>query len=752
MKTPLAIVVALLMPLASLNAADAKVKTPNMVIIFADDWGWGDMSCHGHPWLKTPNLDRLASQGTDFQQFNVLNPVCSPSRTALMTGHYPARYSIHGHFASPAQNASRGMPDWLDPKAPTLPRLLKQAGYRTAHFGKWHLTNRDTHGAPKPQDYGYDEASVFNGGAEFPSADLHACGRDTAAFIKANAGKPFFVNAWLHESHLPHVPTEASMEKWRHLDKQQQVFAAVITDGDNAVGLILDALKQAGVEDNTIVMFSSDNGPERTAPKAGTMGDPDAGTNGYNGYYSVGSTGGLRGRKRSLFEGGVRVPFIVRWPGHTPAGKRDDTTAFTAVDLLPTLCAAAGVALPQSYKGDGEDLLSAIKGEAVKRTRPIFWEWRGGGGGGDDYWPNLAVREGDWKLVMTYNASRTELYKLTDDRTESKDVAKDHPDTVARLVRMAGEWKATLPTKPDPSCISTADRVTPASGPLPDVQKVEGLQNVPERLATVEAADQIVRSEPRTLAPAEARPAPAKPAPRPEPVKAEVFEVEGHKAFVYVAPKPAEGKPWIWYAPTINGNVIIAKHPKYFDAFMAAGIALAGYDLGEVRGAPASTAKFTNFYDAMVKRGYSTKPILLGQSRGGMMTLAWAFRNPEKVRAWVGIYPVCNLASWSLKSSKKETLADFAMTEEQLTARLAEFNPINNLAGLAKQKVPMFAVHGDKDGPVPYDLNTKLLKANYEALGGICTVKLIPGRGHEISPAFFECPELIEFVVKHARP
>ena len=133
------------------------------------------------------------------------------------------------------------------------------------------------------------------------------------------------------------------------------------------------------------------------------------------------------------------------------------------------------------------------------------------------------------------------------------------------------------------------------------------------------------------------------------------------------------------------------------------------------------------------------------------MTLAWAFRNPDKVQAWTGIYPVCNLASYPLKSSKKETLADFAMTEEALTAKLAELNPIANLAALAARKVPMFSVHGDKDGTVPYADNTKLLKENYEAAGGTFSEKVIPGGGHEISPAFFECRELIDFILQHAR-
>lgn len=231
------------------------------------------------------------------------------------------------------------------------------------------------------------------------------------------------------------------------------------------------------------------------------------------------------------------------------------------------------------------------------------------------------------------------------------------------------------------------------------------------------------------------------------PKTAETFEFAGHKAFLYAAPKPAEGKPWLWYAPTLGG-VSIVQRKLYFESFLRAGISIAGYDLGEVRGSPASTAKFTLFYDEMVKRGWSPKPILLGQSRGGVMTLGWAFRNPDKVRAWVGIYPVCNLASWPLKNSKAQTLADFALPEAELVAKLKEFNPVDNLAGLLTHKVPMFVVHGDSDVVVPYDTNTKLLKDRYEAGGGNITVKLVPGEGHKVGPAFFECQELVDFVLK----
>lgn len=181
---------------------------------------------------------------------------------------------------------------------------------------------------------------------------------------------------------------------------------------------------------------------------------------GYDTFYSVGETGGLRGRKRSLFEGGVRVPFIVRWPSRTPAGAKNDTTVITAVDLLPTLCAAAKVELPAGYRGDGENLLPAFSGQPVSRTRPIFWEWRGNATE-PDYWPRLAVREGDWKLLLTSDAHRVELHDLGDDRAERRNVAGEHPEVVERLSRMARAWKATLPEKPDPACIS------PQPSPVP---------------------------------------------------------------------------------------------------------------------------------------------------------------------------------------------------------------------------------------------------------------------------------------------
>jgi N-acetylgalactosamine-6-sulfatase len=424
----------------------AAEQPPNIVFIFADDWGWGDLSCHGHPHLHTPNLDRLAKEGIDFQQFNVCNPVCSPSRTAAMTGHFPARYSVHQHFAEHEQNRSRGMPDWLDPKAVMLPRLLQQAGYRTGHFGKWHLTNITIPDAPRVQEYGFDESAVFNGP---PPHANHDTMLDAAVrFIQSNNDGQFYVNVWLHETHTPHYPREELVSNYADLDEQQRIYAAVVEEGDRKVGRILDTLHELKLEDRTIVIFSADNGPEWTGPVEMKQLRDGLGT-----YYSVGDTGKLRGRKRSLFEGGVRTPFIVRWPGRTPAGTKDDSTVIAAVDLLPTLCAAAGVALPEDFTPDGENLLPAFEGNPVVRSKPIYWEWQGTAIE-PDWWPRLAVREGDWKLLFSPDDERAELYNLVQDPRETKDMAEAQPVRVARLTQMALAWQATIPKSPPANCIS----------------------------------------------------------------------------------------------------------------------------------------------------------------------------------------------------------------------------------------------------------------------------------------------------------
>ncbi len=432
----------------------------NIVFIYADDWGWGDLSLRDHEYIRTPNIDRLAQEGIDFQQFTVSNPVCSPSRTAVMTGHFPARHSIHGHFATLEKNARRGMPDWLDNSIVLLPRLLQNAGYTTAHFGKWHLTNVDAKDAPLPETYGYDESAVWNGPG--PQASPANSDVDDMAidFINRNKDKPFFINVWLHESHTAHFPKEQYLKNYENLIEPHQVYAAVIEEGDHRVGRIMETLEQNGLTENTLIIFSSDNGPERqktdVVTKKEKFMESRACTNevdiGYSRYASVGSAGGLRGHKRSLYEGGVRVPFIVRWPAKTPAGKINSTTVISAVDLLPTFCEVAGVELPEGYTPDGESLYEALTGKEVRRTKPVFWNWTGPADG--DWWPRWGIRAGDWKLLIDNEGNRRELYNIPDDPAESHNVIQDHPELAEKLQQQILDWKQTLPEAPPENGLS----------------------------------------------------------------------------------------------------------------------------------------------------------------------------------------------------------------------------------------------------------------------------------------------------------
>jgi N-acetylgalactosamine-6-sulfatase len=434
---------------ASAAALRAAAQPPNIIFILADDLGWGDLGCYGHPHIKTPNLDRLAKEGTLFTQFYVNGPVCSPSRTSFMTGHFPARYKVHGHFAAADLNQRRGMPNWLDPSAPLMPRLLKQAGYATAHFGKWHLGSGE--GAPDPGAYGFDAHRTVNssgpGWAErdstFRAKSSAAIVDETIRFIEQNRGRPFYVNVWSLVPHATLNPTEEQMKPYEQFAPAgvphkgaPQIFYASVSDLDQQVGRLMKRLDELGQAQNTIVLFSSDNGPEDIAITNAS-------------HSGVGSAGPFRGRKRSLYEGGVRAPFLVRWPGRVPAGKVNNQTAVTAVDFLPTLCRLAGVAPPPNYRPDGEDIGDVLMGEPRQRRTTIYWEWRFRiAGHALNQSPILAILDGEWKLLMNPDRSRVELYDIPRDPSQLNNLASARPETVARLSEKALAWQKTLPAGP----------------------------------------------------------------------------------------------------------------------------------------------------------------------------------------------------------------------------------------------------------------------------------------------------------------
>ena len=443
----------LLLSLCTLDAF-AQDDRPNILFIFADDWGWGDLSCHGHPYVKTPNIDRLAREGTDFHRFTVASGVCSPSRTAVMTGHFPARYNIDGHFAWVPSNAKRNMPDWLDPKAPLLPRMLKGAGYATAHYGKWHLANNMIPDSPRPGIYGYDEYGAFNcAGEQMP---VHEDSKHTVAFIEQAVAKnkPFFVNLWLHEPHTP-FHTVPKYE-WRFRDMKSEtdrIYASVLSHADDRVGEVLDAVDRLNVTDNTLVIFSSDNGPARAAGNSELKLSYDTATGaGWGIAASKGITGGRRGYKASLFEGGVGVPFIARWPGRIPAGKVDDRSLISAVDLLPTFCEIAGVNLPNDYTPDGISQVATLQGKpSPTRDKPLFWKYGARWPAPKtrpDHWVSFAVVHKTWKLVSNQDGSHVELYDIASSPYETNDQRASQPKIVAELSKQLEDWKATLPAKP----------------------------------------------------------------------------------------------------------------------------------------------------------------------------------------------------------------------------------------------------------------------------------------------------------------
>jgi N-acetylgalactosamine-6-sulfatase len=435
---------------AALPALAQGRRPPNIIFLFADDLGWGDLGCYGNPNIKTPNLDRLAGQGTLFTQFYVNSPVCSPSRTAFLTGQYPARHRVHGHFAEEEMNARRGMPNFLESAVPNLPRLLRNNGYATAHFGKWHLGSGK--GAPPPESYGFDKTRTINSnGSSWPDAssvDFRAqstrlIADEANAFMEANRTRPFYINAWTLVPHATLNPTPEQMKAYERFGpvgvahrSAAEIFYASVSDLDTQAGRLMAKLDELGLTNDTIVFFSSDNGPEdihiRNASHSG-----------------IGSPGPFRGRKRSLYEGGVRTPGIVRWPGRVPAGRVDSASVVTAVDFLPTMASLAGFATPRGHALDGEDRSKVMLGAPSARTKPIFWEWRFRIAGYHiNRSPMLVMRDGDWKLLMNPDRSRVELYNIPKDPMELNNQAGVQEEMVRRMSERLLAWQKTLPPGP----------------------------------------------------------------------------------------------------------------------------------------------------------------------------------------------------------------------------------------------------------------------------------------------------------------
>lgn len=449
-------------------------SSPNIVIIFVDDMGYADPSCYGNPLIKTPHIDALADNGLRFTNFYVNSPISSPSRVALNTGKYPMRYRIHSYIASSAENRDRHMADFLDPSAPFFARTLKQNGYTTGHFGKWHMGGgRDLGDVPYPTEYGYDKSfgSFENIGDRllFPNDKLceqsAKLGKgnivwtekyrsteiyiDSAlAFIDRCCGVPFFVSLCPNDVHDPHLPNPSLLGMYKSCSENpwEQKFLAVLGELDNQIGRFISELRKRDLMENTIIIFTGDNGPTDWPYYYEKRSYPDD----YDGeFYPPGFTGKFYGRKWSLYEGGIREPFIICWPGHIPASATDSTTVISAIDLFPSLCSMVGIEYPDDL--DGTDKSKALLGNPMDVEIPLMWEYASNPGGsilpGNKQFvsPNLAIRQGEWKLLINADSTGAELYNLEMDPGEKNNVVYKNESVASELSRKVISWRKSIP-------------------------------------------------------------------------------------------------------------------------------------------------------------------------------------------------------------------------------------------------------------------------------------------------------------------
>ncbi len=447
----------------SKNSSAQLNRRPNIITVFIDDMGFSDLSCFGGKTVKTKNIDQLASEGIKFTNFYVNAPICSPSRVALTTGQYPHRWRISSYLAHRQLNKERGMAQWLDPEAPSLPRELQKAGYATGHFGKWHMGGqRDVGEAPLISAYGFDQSltnfeglgprvlplkDAYNGKPakkhDLGSANLgHGPIRwedrsvITAAFVKdaiqfidqaQSQHKPFFVNIWPDDVHSPFFPPEVLRKKTD--GSKRALYYAVLKAMDEQLGQLFERVKgDEKLKGNTLIFVASDNGPEAGA----------------------GQCNPLRGSKTYLYEGGVRSPLIVWGPNFIApqaAGTTNDTSVLCALDLNRSIYEMTGVKPSKNAKLDGENLALTLVGlEKNTRQAPIFWR-RPPDRPGTKREPNpdLSVREGHWKFYVNYDGSHPQLYDLKADESETANVADKHPQVAQRLQKLIFQWNAEMP-------------------------------------------------------------------------------------------------------------------------------------------------------------------------------------------------------------------------------------------------------------------------------------------------------------------
>lgn len=418
---------------AAASALPAQTRKPNLVFLYADDMGWGDVGINGRKEWVTPNIDRLGAQGTIFDRWYTGMPVCAPSRACLMTGRYTIHHGVRNNSVDIPKSET------------TIAEALKAQGYKTALFGKWHRGNLPGGGFTHPLDQGFDETfgyldarhawehfpkKLFRGRDEVPvqgySCDLIAT--ESIRFIKENRTNPFFLYAPFIEPHFYIEAPEENVAKYKGKFQEKDPnephnarYAGMIDRLDAAIGRIVKAIDDAGLGRDTLIFFSSDNGATF-----------EVGNKGASAFHD--SNRPFRGQKRSLEEGGIREPGIARWTGRIPAGKRMDTPMHMT-DIFPTFLAAAGGTPDPGWKVDGVNLLDVWLGKSQLPERTIFWEWQIEGG--DMY----AAMRGDFKLLQI--GKNRFLYNVRKDPGERRTIFAEYPEMFQQLTKELQAWIAS---------------------------------------------------------------------------------------------------------------------------------------------------------------------------------------------------------------------------------------------------------------------------------------------------------------------
>ena len=428
----------------------AAARKPNVIIIYTDDQGSVDLNCYGSKDLATPHMDELARRGVRFTQFYAAAPVCSPSRAGLLTGRYPVRAGMPGNAGSTKGKAG------LAASEVTIAETMKAGGYKTAHIGKWHLgytpeTMPNSQGfdysfghmggcidnyshffywqGPNRHDLWRNGKEVFEDGKFFP--ELMAA--EAGEFIQQNKDKPFFMYFALNSPHYPYQGHAKWLKHYKNLPYPRNLYAAFLSTQDETIGQLVGTVDRLGLRKNTIIIFQSDHGHSHEE----------------RAHFGGGSSGPYRGAKFSMFEGGLRVPAIISWPGSLPEGAVRDQVAH-GCDWLPTIAELTGTKLLQKDI-DGKSILNVIKNEKAKTPHDVL-HWQTGRG----RQPRWAVRQGDWKLIGNPQDTSNKapltakdnlfLVNLKQSVSEMKNLAANHPDITQRLKKLHDDW-AVINTK-----------------------------------------------------------------------------------------------------------------------------------------------------------------------------------------------------------------------------------------------------------------------------------------------------------------